>query len=310
MAGFGIRTVVVPGNHDGVHRGHRSLIDLARREAERLGAETRAMFFSPHPAHVLAPERAPVALTTPERRRELLLAAGADSVAVETFDHAFAQLSPAEFVDRILAEKHRARAVVVGPDFKFGKGRAGNLETLRELGARHGIEAIVASPVLETGERISSSLVRERLRIGDVTRAAALLGRVHESEAVVVHGQKLGRTLGFPTANLAPVPTLLPKDGIYAVVARALNEPGAPLWRGVASLGERPTVTAGRALEVHLFDVDPDLYGKPLRVGWVRWIRGEEKFADLESLKRAISSDVVAARQAVSEIREDQLRWI
>lgn len=311
------QTVVVPGNHDGVHRGHQALIARAKAMAARLNAETRAMFFDPHPTAVLAPERAVTPLTAPARRAALLKRAGADSVAVETFDAAFAGLSPEAFVTEVLAKRHGARGVVVGPDFRFGKGRAGSAESLAALGAAHGMEVEVLDVERSAGERVSSTLVRSALAAGDVTRATELLGHVHETEGVVERGQALGRELGFPTANLRVPATLLPKDGIYAVVAKRVDVAAelaagdaAPLWLGAASLGERPTVAAGRALEVHLFDVAPDLYGSTLRVGWVARLRGEEKYDGLETLKRAIARDVEAARQILHAMNPEAVRWM
>ncbi|MEZ4254622.1 MAG: riboflavin biosynthesis protein RibF [Polyangiales bacterium] len=302
----GAPTVVVPGNHDGVHIGHQQLLARARALAEPNGWCTEAMFFDPHPATVLAPERAPAMLTLPGRRAELLSAMGADRAEAQRFDLSFSQLSPEAFALDVLRGAHNARAVVVGPDFRFGKGRAGSVDTLRALG----FEVATAEPVLLDGVRVSSSEIRRRLRAGDVRGAAQMLGRVHETEGVVEHGQALGRTLGFPTANVRSDGTLLPSDGIYAVIARAVDDVGPKLWHGVASLGERPTVDAGRALEVHLFDVSPDLYGKRLRVGWVDRIRDEAKFGGLDELKNAIAHDAKVGRGQLAALPKEWTRWI
>ena len=209
------RAVVVPGNHDGVHLGHVALLALARREAETCDARVVALTFDPHPLTLLAPERAPSTLTDIARRKELLLAAGADDVVIAPFDEHYAKLSATHFAEVELAQKLRAVAVVVGPDFRFGQGRAGDISLLRSLGERLGFRVVVAETIPAAGvERVSSTSVREALVRGEVGIAARMLGRLHEVDGEVIHGQAKGRTIGFPTANLAPSSVLLPKDGV------------------------------------------------------------------------------------------------
>jgi riboflavin kinase/FMN adenylyltransferase len=298
-------TAVVPGNHDGVHVGHRALIAEARRRADRASLEVVALTFDPHPLAVLSPERAPVPLTTIERRTELLRAAGVDEVVVARFDEAYASQPAEAFARQVLAGDLSAKFVVVGPDFRFGAQRSGTLARLRELGTEHGFEVADVPPVELPGiGRVSSTSVREALRQGDVERAAAMLARVHEVEGTVVQGDRRGRTIGFPTANLDADPILMPADGVYAVLARAV--PGGPLLRGVANLGTRPTFAAGRSVEVHLFDFDRDVYGTRLRVGFVARLRGEEKFGGVDALRAQITKDAATARERLAG---DDPRW-
>ena len=298
-------SVVSPGNHDGVHLGHRALLDAARDLAGDLagddvgdgGPAVTALTFDPHPAQVLAPDRAPPLLTTLERRRVLLKAFGADAVETLRFDRALAEESPETFVTTVLVERLGARGVVVGPDFRFGKGRGGDVETLRALGRVHGFEVREVDPVRIDGAVVSSTRVRAALALGDVEGAARLLGRVHDVGGEVIHGDHRGRTIGFPTANLRCEPVLLPSDGVYAVVAREAST-GA-LLRGVANLGVRPTMDAGRSVEAHFFDFAGDLYAQSLRLGFVARLRGERKFDGLDALKAQIARDAADARASL-----------
>jgi riboflavin kinase / FMN adenylyltransferase len=304
-------SIVVPGNLDGVHLGHRALLDGARARAGRDGAGVLALFFDPQPLEVLRPDRAPPRLTQPPRRSALLRMAGADAVAVERFDEGFSRLSAAEFARGVLVERHGARGVVVGPDFRFGHGREGDVERLRTLGAELGFDVTIVEPVRVEGDVVSSSRVRALLAQGDVARAARLLARVHEVEGEVIRGDGRGRTIGFPTANLRCEPVLLPADGVYAVVARDLSAgDDAPLLLGVANLGSRPTFDAGRAVEVHLFDFDADLYGHRLRVGFVHRVRGEQRFEGVQALEAQIGRDVVAARAALQAMHGELVTWV
>lgn len=303
-------TVVTPGNHDGVHLGHRALISTARDLAARSGLSTMGMCFDPHPTSVLAPDRAPVLLTPMARRVELMRGAGCDDVAVLAFDRDFAQTSPESFVQRVLVERCRARAVVVGPDFHFGSKRTGNVETLRALGREHGFSVTVVRPVLFEGEPVSSTRVRRVLaEEGDVVAAARMMTRVHDVEGEVVRGDQRGRTIGFPTANLRLGEVQLPADGVYAVAVSVTGGDGTRLL-GVANLGKRPTFGAGPSVEVHLFDFEGDLYGKTLRVGFVSRVRPEQKFAGVDALVAQIRQDCERAREALAATDEELLRWI
>jgi len=308
------RSCVVPGNHDGVHRGHRALIDAASTYAQPRGLRVVALTFDPHPLYVLAPERAPARLTTIARRIELLRGAGCDEVHVATFDAAFAAQSPETFADAVLVDTLHARAIVLGPDFRFGARRAGDLALLEELGRARDFEVVPLAPLCADGAPISSSRIRAALGDGDVRAAATLLGRVHDVDGEVVLGHQRGRTLGFPTANLGPSAVLLPADGVYAVVARVLGDAaaGAParVLGGVANLGVRPTVGAGRSVEVHLFDFDGDLYGAQLRVGFVARLREERRFDGLAALTAQIAQDAADARVKLASREQELDRWL
>ena len=304
-------SVVTPGNHDGVHLGHRALIDAAKRTAAGHGWQTLAMCFEPHPTAVLAPERAPVLLTDMKRRVELLKGAGCDDVVVLPFDNEFSKMTPDGFVERVLLDACGAKGVVVGPDFHFGHKRSGNIDTLRDWGAREGFTVELVEPVMYEGQAVSSTRLRRIIgEDGNVEDAALMMTRVHETTGLVTLGDQRGRELGFPTANLAVEPLQLPKDGVYAVVARVLDEPGAPLLHGVANLGNRPTFDAGHSIEVHLLGFEGDLYGKRMRVGYVKHIRGEAKFDRLEALRRQIDRDCDEAKNALQEMDLELVRWI
>ncbi|KPK17789.1 MAG: hypothetical protein AMJ62_00660 [Myxococcales bacterium SG8_38] len=306
-----IPSVVTPGNHDGVHLGHRALIDAAKRTAEAQGWETLAMCFDPHPTAVLAPKRAPLLITSLERRVELLKGAGCDDVVVLPFDSAFAKTSPAQFVERVLLDACRAKGVVVGPDFHFGHKRSGNVRTLRSWGEREGFTVELVEPVMFQGESVSSTRIRRIMsEDGNVEDAAAMMTRFHEITGRVVPGDRRGRQVGFPTANLEVEPIQLPKDGVYAVVARVLD--GAELGRlhGVANLGNRPTFDAGHAVEVHLFGFDGDLYGRRLRIGFAARLRGEMKFDGLGALRQQIVRDCDQAKNALQLSSPELARWI
>ena len=299
MSGGAAGSVVVPGNHDGVHVGHQALLGRARTLANDRGLEVVALTFDPHPMVTVAPERAPVPLTTIARRTELLLAAGADQVAVARFDAAYAAQTAEQWITNELSGRLGARAVVVGVDFRFGRGRGGDLAGLRAMGATQGIEveALGEITLAGTNERVSSSAVRALLAAGDVVHAAALLTRPHSVDGTVVEGNKRGRTIGFPTANLVPDPILLPLDGVYAVRARTSEG----RWLdGVANLGTRPTFAAGRSLEAHLFEFGGDLYGARLRLAFIARIRDEKKFDGVDALVAQIRLDAATARDLLA----------
>jgi riboflavin kinase/FMN adenylyltransferase len=219
-------------------------------------------------------------------------------------------LSPEEFVERILVHKLNARVMVVGSDFRFGAQRAGDVEMLRELGAPHGITVRTVAPVKLDGEVVSSSRVRGLLSQGEVEQAARMLTRVHDIERRVLHGDKRGRTIGFPTANLELTGLLAPADGVYAVSVRVVDGTPSERMLGVANLGVRPTVGGGRSMEVHLLDFAGDLYDRTLRVGFVARLRGEQKFAGLDELKAQIARDVQAGRSALEQCGSELLTWI
>jgi len=268
------------------------------------------MFFDPHPGRVLAPARAPRLLTTAKRRQELLLGAGVDEAVAQPFDERFAAQPPESFVREILVGQLGARAVVVGPDFRFGNRRIGDLDLLRAEGQRYGFEVHVVEPFSLKDERVSSTRIRELLTEGHVKHAALLLGRFHDVAGTVIEGDQRGRTIGFPTANLDCEPVVLPEDGVYAVLARDLGKPAGPLLRGVANLGNRPTTEAGRSFEAHFFDFSSDIYGTTLRLAFVARIREEVRFTNLDALKARIALDVEEAHCALGEMNEEWAQWV
>ena len=303
-------TAVTPGNYDGVHVGHRALLDAARRYAEGApGTTTVALFFNPHPAVIVDPAAAPTPLTTLRRRQDLLRRAGADRVEALPFDQALANVSAERFATDVLARDLSARHVVVGPDFRFGRRAEGDVGVLRSVGAACGFTVHVVDPVTVAGERVSSTRIRSLLRDGEASDAAALLARYHDVDGEVVLGDQRGRTLGFPTANLQCEPVLLPADGVYAVAAVTRDEPRV-VRGGVANLGVRPTMNAGRSVEVHLFDFDGDLYGTMLRVAFVERVRSERRFTDLDALKAQIGRDTATARSYIERARKEWLAWL
>jgi riboflavin kinase/FMN adenylyltransferase len=294
-----MRSVVTIGNFDGVHLGHRALLSKARAIADAEGLRVRAMFFDPHPAAFFRPDSRPPLLTPLPRRKALLLGAGADEVDIRTFDTRFAEQSAEAFATDVLAADAKAAAVVVGSDFRFGKDREGDLPTLERLGEAHGFAVHVVAPVEHDGAVVSSTRIRRRLAEGDVAGARALLGRYHDVRSEVIHGDHRGRTIGFPTANLAlPEKLALPSDGVYAVIA---SVDGAKVG-GVANIGVRPTFDAGRSVEVHLLDWEGDLYGRSLPVAFVARIRGEKKFDGVEALVEQIGRDAAGGRGRLADV--------
>lgn len=279
--------VVTIGNFDGVHVGHRALLDRAR-SLDR--GPVIAYTFHPAPRDVLRPDNGVLRIQRLEDRVQTLLAAGADTVVVEAFDLAFASLTPAEFAQSVLRDQLKATGIVVGWDFRFGRGRQGSAEGLREL-LEVPVEAVEA--VLVDGEPASSSRIRKLIGQGQVEAAAGLLLRPHEVVGRVIHGQARGRQLGFPTANLAIETPLVPADGVYAVTVD-----GRP---GVANLGTRPTFEdAPRSAEVHLLDFEGDLYEQELRVCFHHRLRGERAFDGRDALVAQITRDIGDARRLLA----------
>ena len=286
---------VTIGNFDGVHRGHQAMLARVIEVARARGLAASVLTFEPHPRELFTPAAAPTRLTSLREKLELLAAHGVDHVHVQRFSRAFAALAPDVFVERALVRLLVARWVLVGEDFRYGAKRAGDFASLAAGAGRHGFELEAMPTVTNGGTRVSSSAVRDALARGDLKRAAELLGRPYSISGRVVHGKKLGRALGFATANVQLKHNRPPLGGIFAVrVEGAVERP----LDGVASLGVRPTVHAdGRpVLEVHLFDFDGDLYGRHLRVEFLAKIRDEERYPDLDTLKAQIARDCDVAR--------------
>jgi riboflavin kinase / FMN adenylyltransferase len=286
---------VTIGNFDGVHRGHQAMLTRVIEVARARGLVASVLTFEPHPRELFAPASAPTRLTSLREKLELLAACGVDHVHVQRFSREFAALAPEAFVERVLVRLVAARWVLVGEDFRYGAKRAGDFASLAAAAGRHGFALEAMPTVTNGGARVSSSAVREALARGDLKGAAELLGRPYSISGRVVHGKKLGRALGFATANVQLKHNRPPLGGIFAVRVAGV---GAGPRDGVASLGVRPTVHAdGRpVLEVHLFDFADDLYGRHLRVEFLAKIRDEERYPDLDTLKAQIARDCDAAR--------------
>ena len=292
--------VAALGNFDGVHLGHQAVMAQAAALAQTMDAPAAAAVFSPHPRRVFQPEGEPFALMSVDQRVRALGEAGARLVHHIPFDRALAAMSPERFVAEVLDEGLGLKGVVTGADFCFGKDRAGNAQALKALGAACGLSVAIAEPV-SIGARagkISSSEVRQALRDGDPERAAALLGRPFAIEGVVVEGDRRGRTLGFPTANVALDDYVRPAFGVYAV---RVDLGGGEAVAGVANIGRRPTVNGTEArLEVHLFDVNADLYGRVISCALIARLRTEQRFDSLDALKAQIAADCETARRRLS----------
>ncbi len=286
------------GNFDGVHRGHQALIARTAEQATALGRPLVALTFEPHPRRFFVTDTGPFRLTLPPAKVRLLERYGVQAVLAQRFDAAFAAVTADDFIDDVLIAGLGARHVVCGYDFTFGARRSGNVEMLRAAGARRGFGVTVLDPVMREGEIYSSTRIREALRAGWPSEAAELLGHAWEIEGVVEKGDQRGRTIGFPTANVALGEHLRPRFGVYAVRTLIAGD-AEEKWRpGVANLGRRPTVgKLQENFEVHLFDFAADLYGKVLRVQIVDFIRPEMKFAGLDQLKAQIGADGEAARK-------------
>lgn len=292
-------SVVCIGVFDGVHRGHQSLIALARRTADDLEVPLVAITFDPHPMAVVGPRIAPTSLASLEYRRELLHAAGADDVEVLHFDERVAAMDPEEFVHRALIERLHVRAVVVGQDFRFGHRAAGTFETLVREGERHGFTAVAAPLVGEGTERWSSTATRRLVEQGDVAAAGRALGRPYRLEGEVVHGDHRGRELGYPTANLAWTGTpTLPADGVYAGWLRLAGEP----LPAAISVGTNPTFDGvERRVESYVLDRDDlDLYGEHVEVDFADRIRGQERFDGIDALVARMAIDVAECRSLLA----------
>lgn len=298
-------TVVTIGAYDGVHLGHRALLARVRSMADQLGAAAAVVTFDRHPATVVRPESAPKLLTDLAQKLELLATTGMDYAHVVRFDEARAAESAEDFVRELLVGCLAARAVVVGHDFHFGNRRRGNVGLLQAMGAELGFDVLGISLVGDAdgpgAEPVSSTRVRALLAAGDVAGAGALLGRPHEVRGTVVAGDERGRTLGYPTANVAvPGDILLPADGIYA---GWYSRPGGAVHPAAISLGRRPTFHAdaeASVLEAYLLDFEGDLYGERAAVRFAARLRGEERFDSVDALLAQMADDVVATRAALA----------
>ncbi len=292
-----VARVVTIGNFDGVHRGHQAILKQLAEMASEQAAVATVITFEPYPEEYFRPAKAPARLSRFAEKYRLLQKFSVAEIACLRFNQSLSGYSPREFVDEILIKKLNTKHLIVGDDFKFGHNRAGDFAFLQEAGGNAGFTVTPTASVCENGIRISSTRVREALQNGEFTLAKKLLGHHYFITARVMHGDKRGRTLGFPTANLALARKNSVLQGVYAVTANFAAGSKIHQVQGVANVGMRPTVssTEPRA-EIHLFDFDKNLYGKKLTVNFLHKIRDEEKFSDLRALTTQIQQDCILAK--------------
>ena len=293
-------SVLSIGNFDGVHLAHREICCFIKEEAARRGGRSVILTFEPHPLCVVAPERRPALMTTLKEKLTRLEAQNIDAVVVEKFTPRLAQTEARDFVRQMIAEGLKASLVVIGFNFRFGKGRAGNIELLQGLGANLGFETHVIEPYMFGGRRVSSTEIRKLLLSGAVEEAARLLGQHHLIEGKVVRGDGRGRQIGVPTANVDYPDILMPENGVYAC---RVQVDGREDFRhpAVTNIGNRPTFDKGEVtLETHLLDWNGDIYGKSIRVEFVSRLRAEKKFSGPDELVRQIHMDIENGRKKLS----------
>lgn len=286
--------VLALGNFDGMHRGHLKIIERVRRGAEERGSTAVAMTFDPHPSKIVRPDKAPPLLMTHQQKLEALARGGMHGVAIIRFTPELARWDPETFVRSVLVEWLHIAEVWVGANFLFGHDRSGNFSLLRSLGARYGFRAEKIDPVRYKEFVVSSTRVRRLIAEGRVDEAGALLGHYYALDGTVVSGQKRGRELGFPTANLCPENELVPPTGVYATT---MNIDGIA-YPSITNIGTRPTFESGeeRVIESHVLDFDKDMYGMNVRLGFVQRLRDEKKFDGIDALKTQIEADRVRAK--------------
>jgi len=285
------------GVFDGVHRGHQAVISTSAEHAQLAKGTPVVVTFNPHPMKVLRPMEAPHLLTATQHKIKLIRTLGVQHLLVIKFDRVFAATTPEDFVQQLVSHSKPLREICVGHEWSFGKGRRGNLALLRKLGAQFDFNVVgIPAVTLGGGELVSSTAIRHAIEAGDLAKAAEMLGREYTILGTVVPGDHLGKKIGFPTANLSAHSEQFPPNGVYFAQA-SLNR---VIYPGVVNLGYRPTVSGGkseRVLEIHLLDFDHEIYGKDLEVRFVRYLRPEQKFENLDALARQIEFDVQTARQ-------------
>jgi riboflavin kinase/FMN adenylyltransferase len=289
------------GSFDGVHLGHQAVLAQLAAQAESRQLPVTLITFEPQPREYFMPEEAPARLTRFREKLEVLQHCGIERVVCLRFDERLADLSPDVFIQRILLDGLDVKYLIVGDDFRYGRARSGNYEMLRQAGQRHGFPVVNMHTFCVGSARVSSTRIREALQQGDLSMAGALLGRPFWMSGRVAHGDKRGRTIGFPTANIFLHRTAVPVDGVFAVEMHGVDE--QPL-HGVANVGTRPTVDGTRSLlEVHLFDFGREIYGRHVRVSFLKKLRPERRFASFEKLKEQIQQDAGQARDYFRQAR-------
>ena len=297
-------SVVTLGNFDGIHLGHQALIAGAVADSKEFALPALVLTFEPHPVTVLAPDRAPKLILAHKDKMQLLQKFGVDIVVVQHFDLSFARLSAEDFVRDLLVKHLKARKIWAGKDLRFGQGRRGDVEDLRRWGKELGFEVAVVAPVLVDGDRVSSSRIRDLLGEGRVEDVKVMLGRYHFVSGRVVEGQRRGRDLGFPTANISPRTDVLPKDGIYATIFHL----GARFLPSVSSIGFNPTFGAGpRTVESFIMAFDENIYGETVRLSFVKRIRDEIKFSSVPDLISQIRSDARDAEAVLGDVEIEKI---
>lgn len=287
------RTVLTIGNFDGVHLGHREIFRRVVDKARAMRGTAVVMTFEPHPLRLLAPERAPLRLNTPEEKVRLLAASCIDLLVILNFTRALAEMSAEDFVRTLLVNRLGVRHLIVGYDYAFGRDRKGDTAFLAEQARLCGFTLEVLDPIMAGQQVYSSTAIRHTLRAGKVAEAIKVLGRNYTLDGEVVHGDGRGRKLGFPTANLETGKELLPRDGVYAVKVKWRDD----YYDGVINIGHRPTFAPSPpTLEIHLLDFRADLYGERLRIYFVERLRDEERFPSVEALQEAVAKDIERAR--------------
>jgi riboflavin kinase/FMN adenylyltransferase len=283
------------GVFDGVHRGHQAVISTSADHAGAANGTPVVVTFDPHPEKVLRPEAAPHLLSATQHKIALIRALGVEHLLVITFDKPFAATEPEDFVQKLVAHSKPLREICVGHEWSFGKNRRGNLDLLKRLGANSNFDVVGIPPVKINGAVVSSTAIRQAIEKGDLAKAAEMLGREYTILGTVTRGDSLGKKIGFPTANLSAHSEQFPPNGVYVAEARIDGE----LHRGVINLGIRPTVSAGkseRVLEIHLFDFNRDIYDRDVEVRFLKFLRPEKKFENLDALVQQIRRDVEQAR--------------
>ena len=284
------------GVFDGVHLGHQAVISTSAEHARSANGTPVVVTFDPHPEKVLRPEAAPHLLTATRHKIDLIRSLGMAHLLIITFDKQFAATEPEDFVRQLVKHSKPLREICVGHEWSFGKNRRGNFELLKKLGTRFDFDVVGIPPVTVDGEVVSSTTIRQAVEAGDLTKAAEMLGREYTILGTVVRGDNVGKKIGFPTANLSAHNEQFPPNGVYFAEAKL----DGVVYSGVVNLGYRPTVSTGkpeRILEIHLLDFERDIYGKDLEVRFIRYLRPEKKFENVDSLACQIEADVKQARE-------------
>ncbi|NJD56965.1 MAG: bifunctional riboflavin kinase/FAD synthetase [Nitrospirae bacterium] len=294
-------SVVTLGNFDGLHLGHQELVRMVIRRAREINGKSMVVTFRPHPLKVLAPEKCPPLISIYEEKIQLFEKLGIDVLVKIPFSLRFAEMTPRQFVKEILCDTLGARDIFVGYNYRFGKGREGTTRTLKQMGEEFGFTVHEVDQISLNGEVISSTKIRQLLTGGDVEHAARLLGRPYAITGIVIRGDSRGKTLGFPTANIASKHSIIPADGVYAVKLFVRDR----CLDGIVNIGVRPTFdTHSLAIEAHVFDFNEDLYGEEITLFFIRKIREEKKFATAEALIDQITKDISAAKEILAESPE------